>query len=658
MIPFHPSLQEMHPVNRKAEASYVALLKGCGRRMDLHRGSALHADMLKKGLAETSPHLANTLISMYARCGALESAEAVHGQICMPDIVSWNALISGYLCQGQSHEAMRCFERMGSREEPLLSANEITFACALKACSGIGAIDKGKQIHCEIARKGLLRGKVMLGGALVDMYAKCGVLAEAQEVHDDLPLRNVVSWSALISGYSQEERGYEALRCFELMTNEGISPNEITFVCVVKACASINDVERGEQIHGEIVARCLLEENLLLCTALVDMYAKCDALRKAHEVLHELHFRDTASWNALISGYSQGKESYEGVSCFERMKNEGLLPDVVTLTCVLKACGNVRAIDKGVKIHGIIVDSGLLENSTVLNTALMDMYVKCGMLCRARELHDRLCARSIGSWNTLIGGYVEHGQSHEALACFECMREESFSQDAITFLCVLKACGSTGSTEKGKEVHDKIMGSGLLDQHVTLGSGLVDMYAKCGFLTKAQHVHDELNVRTVISWSALIAGYAQQRQGKKALLCLQQMQSEGLSPNAVTFLCVLSACSRSGRSDEAKMVFEMMHGEYGFIPNLEHHVCMIIISGSGGDFEKAVSVIQSMPGLDHSAIWLSLLGACRKWGNLKLGKLAFDQAVRVDGSCGASYVLMADLYLDAGLRSDAVKIKA
>jgi pentatricopeptide repeat protein len=199
---------------------------------------------------------------------------------------------------------------------------------------------------------------------------------------------------------------------------------------------------------------------------------------------------------------------------------------------------------------------------------------------------------------------------------------------------------------------------GLPLEDSLLGTALVDMYAKCGMLAKAQGVLEGLPVRSVVCWSVLIEGYAQQGQGKNALQCFERMQDEGLSPNAVTMLSILSACSRSGLLDQAQILFRDMAEEYRVLPMLKHYTCMVLAFGCAGDFDKAAAVIQAMPTPSDPALWLALLGSCRKWANVKLGTLAFDQALQLERTCGAAYVLMADIFAAAGMHEDAECIKA
>ena len=165
---------------------------------------------------------------------------------------------------------------------------------------------------------------------------------------------------------------------------------------------------------------------------------------------------------------------------------------------------------------------------------------------------------------------------------FKRIQNEGLSPDAITFICILKACGSMGAIDKGKQIHDEVVSRKLLEKNVVLGTALVDMYARCGMLEKARKVLEELHLRDVIAWSALIAGYAQQGQGHEALKCLKHMESEGISPDSITLLCVLSACAHSGLVNDAKMLFEIMATKYCIFPNLKHLNCMVVVFGCGG----------------------------------------------------------------------------
>ena len=199
----------------------------------------------------------------------------------------------------------------------------------------------------------------------------------------------------------------------------------------------------------------------------------------------------------------------------------------------------------------------------------------------------------------------------------------------------------------------------MLKHDVVLGSALVDMYARCGWLSKAQEVLNELPNGNVVTWSSLIAGYAQQGQGKEALDCFKEMQSKNmLCPNSVTFLSILHACSHAGLVEEGLMYFEDMSKTYNITPNFEHYTCIVDLLGRAGHIDRAFAVIKKMPCSDYAPLWGTFLGSCRKWGNIKLAELAFEYAIQLDNSNDAAYVSMMNIYAAASMQKHVENVKA
>ncbi|KAH7366424.1 hypothetical protein KP509_18G077400 [Ceratopteris richardii] len=634
--------------------TYISVLRACGSIGATEKGEEMHYEILNRHLLGSDIALGNALVTMYANCGALNKAQQVLNELPNRDVISWSALIAGYAKHGQGQNALNCFEQMQSEG---LSPNIVTFISILKACGSIRALDKGEQVHEEISRQGLLGKDCALGNALVDMYAKCGDLKKAQQVFEELPSRDVVTWSALISGYTQQGLGQNALDCYGQMCHHRVSPTEITFVSLLKACASIGAIDKGEQIHNEIVNQGLLGEGVAIGNALVDMYAKCGVLTKAAKVLNELPVRDVVSWSTLISGYIQHHQVQDALICFERMQQDGLSPDAATFTSILKACANLRRVDLGRLIHIEILRQGLLESNALLGTALVDMYAKCGMLAKAQDAHEVIqFSSNNASWNALISGFVQQGLGKQAFFFFEEMLQKGPIPNEITFSAILKACGSIGDHVKGQQIHNMIVRRGISLNHVVLGAALVDMYAKCGVLKRAQRLLDELPAGNVVSWSALISGFAQEGLWEDAVKCFQCMLEKGLTPNRVTFSSMLHACSHSGLVDEGLLYFANMAPMYGIVPDSEHYTCMVDLLGRAGHFEKATELIQRMPTFQYPALWSALLGACQKWGDVTVGKWAFEQAIQVYDS-DSPYLCMFNIYTAAGMHEAAKNIQ-
>ena len=234
---------------------------------------------------------------------------------------------------------------------------------------------------------------MQLSGSSSEMVAyapACGELPKAAQLLEEAFVRDVFSWSALISGYVQMGKAHEALNCFERMQREGISPNAVTYTSILKACGSIGDIDKGKEIHREVRSNRLIEKDILLATALVDMYVKCGMLTEAQQMLESLPIRDIVSWNALIVGYAQLGLGYKVWSCFQYIQNEGLSPNVVTYVCILQCCGCICDHKKGEEIHEEIMNKGFLEKDVVFGNASIDMYAKCGELAKVQELLESL----------------------------------------------------------------------------------------------------------------------------------------------------------------------------------------------------------------------------------------------------------------------------
>lgn len=515
--------------------------------------------------------------------------------------------------------------------------------------------EQGRVLHADISTQGFLKTDVYVGCALVDMYAKCGSLAKAQDVFDMLPVRNVVSWTALITAYVKHGHGDKALHCFEQMQQEGLSSDSVTFTCSLKACGIIRAIDKGRAIHSDLTRKGL-EKDSAIGSTLVDMYAKCELLSEAEKVFEKLPVRNVIAWTALIAGYTDHGHGKEALNCFKQMRQEGVYPDAVTYICSLKACSLVKASQNGRAIHAEISRKGL-ESDLIVGSTLVDMYVKCGLLTKARAVFDKLPVRDVVLWTTLMDGYAEHGSEEEALNCFNLMRHQGFSPAAATFVCGLKACSNLGSTIKGQELHSEITKKGL-ERDLLVGNTLVDVYAKCGSLADAKDVLEKLPTRDVITWTALATGYGQQGETENMFCIFDRMVGDGVKPNLATFVNVLNACNHAGLVEKGQMYFEAMCNEYGLIPTLDHYTCMIDLLARAGHTGKVLDMIKKMPFHPGIIVWHIVLGACKKWGNVELGRHAFDNALRLDEKDASVYVSMFNIYADASMQEEANKIEA
>lgn len=544
--------------NIKGRILLLRLLKACEQQKDVQRGSCIHIELVKAGLFDKDVFVGSALVNMYAKCGALSKAQEVFDALPLRNIVSWNAIISGYAQHGHGQKALSCFEQL-KREG--FSPNAVTFTCILKACGDIGALKEGQRLHCQVLRDGLVGKDIVIGTGLVDMYCKCGSLAKAECVFYGLPAHNIISWNVLISGYAKYGHCEEALSCFEQMKAGSFSPDAATMVYVLKACTGLGAFDKSQEIHSDIVKEGLEGGNTVATHALIDMYAKCGSLAKARQLFLDLPEWDLPSWTALISGYAQHDHGEEALAFFEWMQSTGLAPDAVTFSCILKACGGIGAVDKGLELHARISSYDLLEKNYVVGTALVDMYFKFGLLEKALDMFNKLPFKDVVSWNALIRGYTQHGHGEEALDCYQRMQLEHLSPDAVTFSCSLKACGILRAAFAGQEIHHELVRNGLLEKNIAVANALIDMYAKCGLLDEAQEVLNRLPNRDAISWGALIAGYVLHDHFEEAVGFFEEMQHEGYSPDACTYVSVFKACGSIGALEKGRKVHFQIVGD-------------------------------------------------------------------------------------------------
>ncbi|CAK9211914.1 unnamed protein product [Sphagnum troendelagicum] len=429
------------------------------------------------------------------------------------------------------------------------------------------------------------------------------------------------------------------------MQQEGISPNEFTFVPVINACAGLGALEDGRLVHEQLIqSGCKFD--VFVGNSLVDMYAKCGSIEDAWRVFNKMPSRDVVTWNAMILGQVKCGQGQKALELFREMEQEGVWPNAVTFMAVLNACASVVSLQEGRCVHEKVIQSGC-ESDILVGTSLVDMYAKCGSIEDCQRVFDKMPSRNVVTWTAIILGYVKCGQGQKALDLFQEMKQEGVHPNAFTFVAVLNACASLVALEDGRCAHEQIIQSGC-ESDVFVGSSLVDMYAKCGSIEDAWRVFNKMPCRDVVTWTAMILGHVKCQQGQKALELFRQMQWEGVEPNDVTFVCLLSACSHAGLVDEGMHCYTSMITDYMISAKLEHYTCMVDLLGRAGHLQEAENMIMAMPFEPHVAPWMALLGACRIHGNVEMGERVAKQILELDPENSAGYVLLSNIYAAAG----------
>ncbi|XP_024543124.1 putative pentatricopeptide repeat-containing protein At3g23330 [Selaginella moellendorffii] len=433
-----------------------------------------------------------------------------------------------------------------------------------------------------------------------------------------------------------------------------------------------NDPAKGRELHFRAASEHLL--NKYVATAVITMYSRCGKLEDARKVLDENHkmlHGHVVAWNAMILGYAQNNESELALELFSCMPaRSGCEPDARSFVAALKACAGLAskeepkqvqgravkrmALERGVEIHSQAEERGFASDIFVATT-LVDMYAKSCDLPRARAVFDKISApRNIVTWNALLLGYVENGRSEVALELLSRCRVEC-ELNATSYAVALRACGNVMGLELGRELHKEIKMNHQLRNNPVAGTCVVDFYAKCGAMWEAQEAFDSIpeSSRDSAAWNALLSGYSQQGDYESVLSRFETMDAKGLV-NGITIIFALTACSHTGSIGLAKDLFDgLRHLVYGVAPTLEHFTCMVDFYGRANLFDEALELIKSMRedhGLEPDVIlWRTLLGACRKWKKVDVGRLAFESLLELDKEVSAAYVLMAGIYASSGM---------
>lgn len=434
------------------------------------------------------------------------------------------------------------------------------------------------------------------------MYAKCGSLVVARELFDQLQSKGTMAWSAISTGYAQKGLGQEALRLYDCMHEQGVAASKAALISVLKACGKLHDIQQGKHIHDHIKRRGL-ENDVFVASTLIDMYSRCGSLWDARLVFEKLETRDVVVWNAMISAYAHHRLGDEVLHLYGRMLLKGMTPHKTTYVSVLKACGNSGSGQEGKRIHAQIMERGC-DSDAFVGGALMDMYVKGGNVAAAHSVFNRLARKSVVTWNILIGGYVRQGLGHEALDLFKAMQQEGVEPDTVTFVSTLKACGRSQAIAEGKNIHAIILCAGL-ERDLFVASALMDMYARCGFLEGARELFDRLETRDVVVWNAMVAAYVRRGLGQDGIDLYFAMQETGVTPNNVTYVSALNACSSIGAIQEGRQIHADIVARRGVMDESVGNalVDMYVTCGSLGD---ARNILDGLPTTD-SRMWSTML---------------------------------------------------
>ncbi|XP_010247889.1 PREDICTED: pentatricopeptide repeat-containing protein At4g21065-like [Nelumbo nucifera] len=409
-----------------------------------------------------------------------------------------------------------------------------------------------------------------------------------------------------------------------------------------------------KKIHAHATITGMLH-NLTVANKLLYMYARFKALEDASTFFDAMQERDLVSWSVMVGGFAKAGLYPNCLGTFREIIRSGILPDNFSLPFAVRACRDTSDLQTGRMIHHLVYKSGL-HSDPFVSAALVDMYAKCGVIEDARLLFDRIPKKDLVTWTVMIDAHANCGNAEESLVLFDRMREEGIIPDKVTMVTVVFACAKLGAMHKAELVHDYISRN-KFSLDVILGTAMIDMYAKCGSVNAARNIFDHMKEKNVVSWSAMIAAYGYHGQGKKALDMFPMMLRSGISPNRITFVSLLYACSHAGLVDEGLRFFYSMWEDYSVKPDVKHYTCMVDLLGRAGRLDEALELIKNMTVEKDEGLWGAILGACRIHGNIELAGKAAKSLLEFQSRNPGYYVLLSNIYANAGRWEDVAKVR-
>ncbi|XP_064968401.1 putative pentatricopeptide repeat-containing protein At3g05240 [Musa acuminata AAA Group] len=518
----------------------------------------------------------------------------------------------------------------------------------------ISSLPALKCLHAVVLKEGLAH-RLPLATKLLSLAVSLSPAVDyARKLFDAAPRRDSFMWNTLLRAYADLGPCEEVPVLYRQMHRDGLSPDPFTFPFVVRSCAVVSALREGKQAHCNAIKHGF-GSNAFLQSALVTMYAQNGVISDSALVFGEMAFRNIVSWTSMIAGYVQNSVFGKALGVFRWMLDSGTQPNEVTLVSVLPALRGSECLTSGMSIHGFVIKLGFDSHLSLAN-ALIAVYGRCGGTSVARYLFDGMPARDSVSWSTMIAMYEQSSEGINAIKLFRRMLTEKVAPSSVTLVSVISACAASGDLETGKWVHGFARNRGL-DADVRVGNALLDMYGKCGSVDAARDVFEKLAWKGgVVSWSAMIRAYAAHGQVEAAMQLFARMRYEGVRPNSFTYTSVLAACSHSGLVEEGMNHFESMR-EYGLTPTLEHCACLVDLLGRAGSLVDAYEFVKRMPSEPDVGVWGALLGACRIHGDVNLAESIWEELFRLGCSSVTLYVLMANIYAEAGRWEDAARVR-
>ncbi|KAL5999019.1 hypothetical protein ACLOJK_009969 [Asimina triloba] len=482
---------------------FSSVIQACSNMDYAWIGRVIFGSVLKTGFFESDVCVGCALIDMFARSEDLQYARSVFERMIERNVVVWTLMITRLTQCGSAKDAVDLFIEM---EVSGFIPDQFALSSAISACTELGIIQLGQQLHSHAIRAGLI-SDASVGCSLVNMYVKCAVdgsVDASRRVFDQMLMHDVMSWTAIITGYVQSGgRDKEAIELFCTMKQEGVQPNQFTFSSVLKACANLSDADLGEQVYAQVVKSGLASVNCV-GNSFVAMYTHSGRMEDARKIFDLLLEKNLISYNIMVDGYTKNLDSEEAFELLQQIEDAGVGPCGFTFASLLSAAASIGALGKGQQLHARLLKERFQTDQRI-NNALVSMYSRCGSIEDASQAFNQMASRNVISWTSMITGFAKHGCAVKALELFREMLAAGLKPNDITYIAVLSACSHAGLVEEGwNYFHSMYDGHGIVPRMEHYAC-MVDILSRSGFLKEAYEFINSMPIKPdALVWRTLL----------------------------------------------------------------------------------------------------------------------------------------------------------
>ncbi|KAK7244858.1 hypothetical protein RIF29_39686 [Crotalaria pallida] len=474
----------------RSSATILTLLKACKTIHHLHQ---VHASIVHRGL-EQDHSLVSLFISLSTTFSATISySTTVFDRVLSPTTFLWNSLVRAHCSKRISFsDTLLAFIRMKAHGSV---PDRYTYPSVIKACCGMGKVWEGKMVHGSALRCGV-DGDVFVGTSLIDLYGKCGEIGDADKVFDGMPVRNVVSYTAMVVGYVSVGDVARAKKLFDEMPQR----NVVAWNAMMQGFVKAGDLRSARGVFDAMP-----EKNVVSFTTMIDGYAKSGDMAASRFLFEQMKEKDIVAWSALISGYVQNGQPNQALKVFLQMESENVKPDEFILVSLMSACSQLGNLELSQWVDSYVSKSSIDLQQDHVIAALLDMNTKCGNMEKASKLFEEIPKRDLVAYCSMIQGLSIHGCGKEAVNLFERMLMEGLILDEAAFTIILTACSHAGLVDEGWNYFQSMKQKYSIDPSPDHYACMVDILSRSGQINDAYELIKSMHVEPHAgAWGALL----------------------------------------------------------------------------------------------------------------------------------------------------------